>query len=62
MTEEKFQQILSLQVPDEEKRARADYVIETDRGMESSMAQVQKIVDTLHQEHMKGRSHARGRT
>ncbi|MGB1539863.1 MAG: dephospho-CoA kinase [Rickettsiales bacterium] len=47
MTEEKFEAILALQVPDEEKRRRADFVIPTDQGMDASLAVVKTIMDTL---------------
>jgi len=47
MDEERFQAILAKQVPDDEKRRRADFVIETGDGMENADAQVREIVTTL---------------
>ena len=47
MTPEKFLRILSHQMPDEEKRARADFVIPTDVEMEETRASVRRIVACL---------------
>lgn len=47
MTEEKFKKILGLQLPDKEKRARADFIIDTDKGFEAARTQVAEIVRTL---------------
>lgn len=47
MTEEKFALILSRQVPDQEKRAKADYIIDTSGEFDSTRAQVAAIVQTL---------------
>lgn len=47
MTEEKFAQILKLQVPDEEKRARADYVIDTGTSLAKTRHAVQRLVHRL---------------
>lgn len=44
MTEEKFNLILSRQVPDFEKRAKADYIIDTGNGFDSAQAQVNDII------------------
>ena len=44
MTRERFDAILARQMPDAEKRMRADFVIDTGRGMEAARAEVEAIV------------------
>lgn len=47
MTEEKLEQILKLQVPDSEKRARADHVIDTGTSLAETRHAVQRLVHSL---------------
>ncbi|MBE1710577.1 MULTISPECIES: dephospho-CoA kinase [Mesorhizobium] len=47
MTEEKLAAILAKQVPDEEKRRLADFVIDTGQGLEAARAEVDAIIDEL---------------
>lgn len=47
MTAEKFESILAKQTPDAEKRARADFVIETGASLEDTRAQVKAVLDAL---------------
>jgi dephospho-CoA kinase len=47
MTAEKLQQILARQMPDAEKRARADFVVDSSQGIEAARAQVQSILQSL---------------
>jgi dephospho-CoA kinase len=44
MTEEKFAAILAKQIPDAEKRARADFVVDTSKGYEAARQQVRDIL------------------
>ncbi len=44
MTVEKFEMILSRQMPDSEKRQRADYIVDTGEGLEPARAQVRAII------------------
>jgi len=47
MTVEKFEAILARQTPDAEKRARADFVIETGHGFEWAHSQVRSVLSSL---------------
>ena len=47
MTPEKFDAILAAQMPDAEKRARADYVVDTSRGIDAAREQVAAILADL---------------
>lgn len=49
MTEAAFEAILEKQVPDAQKRARADFVISTAFGFEFARTHVQAIIDVLSQ-------------
>lgn len=44
MTEERFQAVLATQMPDAEKRQKADFIVHTDQGLEYSLAQVHDIL------------------
>lgn len=47
MTEEKFEAILARQMPDSQKRARADFVIETNDSFENTADQVRRVVAAI---------------
>ena len=47
MTEEKFAAILSRQMPDSQKRARADHVIDTGHGLDHARAEVATLIERL---------------
>ena len=47
MSVEKFERILGLQVPDADKRERADHVIDTGAPIETTRAQVAGLIETL---------------
>lgn len=47
MSEELFETLLSRQMPDAEKRKRADYIISTGEGLESAREQVQAVLKDI---------------
>src|SRR5262245_48248504 len=47
MTLDKLESILARQMPDAEKRRRADFVVDTSRGLEPARAQVAAILDAV---------------
>lgn len=47
MTREKLELLHSRQIPDAEKRAKADFVIETDKGLAQAFADVKRVATEL---------------
>ncbi len=47
MTDERFDAILNLQMPDEMKREKADFIVPTDFGFTASQWHVQRIINQL---------------
>jgi dephospho-CoA kinase len=47
MTLEKFDAILSKQMPDAEKRRRADFIVDTSQGFDAARAQVRAILEAV---------------
>lgn len=47
MTRERFEAILTRQTPDAEKRRRADFLVDTGRGLDAAREQVAQIVGTV---------------
>ncbi len=47
MTPEKLEAILAKQIPDQEKRRRADFIVDTSRGFEAARVQVRAILQAL---------------
>lgn len=58
MTVEKFEAILARQTPDAEKRRRADYVIDTGKGLDHARAEVRRIIAELLAADRKDQTHA----
>ena len=50
MTPERFEAILAKQTPDAEKRERADYVIDTSKGLDAARMSVHVILQMLREE------------
>ncbi len=50
MTEDRLDSILAKQIPDAQKRAKAHFVIETDKGLEAAFEQVKAVVARLREQ------------
>jgi dephospho-CoA kinase len=55
MTAEKLDAILARQTPDPEKRARADFVIDTSQGLEAAREQVRSVLEAVRADGRTGR-------
>jgi dephospho-CoA kinase len=55
MTEEKFRAMLARQVPDSEKRRRADFLIDTSHGFDAARAEVRSILKSIAERGVPGR-------
>ena len=49
MTEEKLESILAKQMPDSEKRKRADFVVDSSQGLDYARQQVEDIIESVTQ-------------
>lgn len=58
MTVEKFEMILARQVPDQVKRQKADFLIDTGEGMDAARARVDEIIAVLRAGRKSETSHA----
>jgi dephospho-CoA kinase len=47
MTPEKLEAVLKKQLPDSEKRARADFIVDSSRGFDAARAQVRAILSAV---------------
>lgn len=47
MSEKKFEAILARQVPDSQKREKADFIIDTSKGLDSAYKKVREIIKIL---------------
>jgi len=47
MSEEKFNMLLARQMPDEEKKKRADFILNTGEGIEKTSGQVKELIEKL---------------
>jgi len=47
MSEEKFNMLLARQMPDEEKRKRADFILNSGEGIEKTKEQVKELIEKL---------------
>ncbi len=52
MTAEKLDDILMRQIPDAQKRERADFIIETSKGIDDARGQVQAVLQAIKKKHM----------
>ncbi len=58
MTREKFEMILARQMPDAEKRRRADFIVDSGNGVEAARDQVRRILQKLAAESRRGEKNA----
>jgi dephospho-CoA kinase len=58
MTPERLEQILARQMPDAEKRERADFVIDTGRGIEVAREQVKAVLEKVRSPQFRSRRSA----